>query len=125
MAYHVVNSKVRLPQFRVHIVLLNDPGRLLSVHIMHTRFVAGWAGLMVLYELIVFDPTDPVYNPIWRQSSYILPFITRLGVVSSIYHWELGLKLFINSYWAYETIRLAHIILSGTSILVSFWHWAY
>ncbi|KAK9661566.1 hypothetical protein RND81_O112100 [Saponaria officinalis] len=33
-----------LPWYRVHTVVLNDPGRLISVHIMHTALVAGWAG---------------------------------------------------------------------------------
>ena len=32
-----------LPWFRVHIVILNDPGRLISSHIMHTALVAGWS----------------------------------------------------------------------------------
>ncbi|RHN59737.1 Photosystem II CP47 reaction center protein [Medicago truncatula] len=27
---------------------------------MHTALVAGWAGSMALYELAVFDPSDPV-----------------------------------------------------------------
>ena len=44
-----------LPWYRVHTVVLNDPGRLLSVHIMHTALVSGWAGSMALYELAVFD----------------------------------------------------------------------
>jgi hypothetical protein len=26
---------------------------------MHTALVAGWAGSMALYELAVFDPSDP------------------------------------------------------------------
>jgi hypothetical protein len=43
-----------LPWYRVHTVILNDPGRLLSVHIMHTALVSGWAGSMALYELAVF-----------------------------------------------------------------------
>ena len=37
-----------LPWFRVHIVILNDPGRLISSHIMHTALVAGWSALMLL-----------------------------------------------------------------------------
>jgi len=49
-----------LPWYRVHIVVLNDPGRLIAVHLMHTSLVAGWAGSMALYELAVFDPSDPV-----------------------------------------------------------------
>ena len=52
-----------LPWYRVHTVVLNDPGRLIAVHLMHTALVAGWAGSMALYELAVFDPSDPVLNP--------------------------------------------------------------
>ena len=62
------NSNVRavLPWFRVHIVILNDPGRLIS------GFVAGWSGVMLSYELLLWYPTDPVYNPIWRQGIYVM-----------------------------------------------------
>jgi Photosystem II protein. len=35
-----------LPWYRVHTVVLNDPGRLIAVHLMHTALVAGWAGSM-------------------------------------------------------------------------------
>jgi len=119
------SASIRLPWFRVHIVILNDPGRLISVHIMHTALVAGWSGVMVLYELIIVDPTDPVYNPIWRQGCYVMPFVSRLGVVRSLYDWSLGEKLSINPYWTYETVSVAHILLSGFSILAAFWHWAY
>ncbi|KAG4914279.1 hypothetical protein JHK87_051836 [Glycine soja] len=35
---------------------------------MHTALVAGWAGSMALYELAVFDPSDPVLDPMWRQA---------------------------------------------------------
>jgi photosystem II CP47 chlorophyll apoprotein len=55
-----------LPWYRVHTVVLNDPGRLISVHLMHTALVAGWAGSMALFELSTFDPSDPVLNPMWR-----------------------------------------------------------
>ncbi|PHT42928.1 Photosystem II CP47 reaction center protein [Capsicum baccatum] len=37
---------------------------------MHTTLVAGWAGLMALYELVVFYPFDPVLDPMWRQGLY-------------------------------------------------------
>jgi len=72
-----------LPWYRVHTVVLNDPGRLISVHLMHTALVAGWAGSMALYELAVFDPSDPVLNPMWRQGMFVLPFMTRIGVTDS------------------------------------------
>jgi photosystem II CP47 chlorophyll apoprotein len=118
-------KKIRLPWFRVHIVLLNDPGRLISVHIIHTGLVSAWSALMTLYELIILETTDPVYNPIWRQGCYVIPFISRLGVVRSLYDWSLGIELSINPYWTYETVGVAHILLSGLCILAAFWHWAY
>ena len=44
-----------LPWYRVHTVVLNDPGRLLAVHLMHTSLVSGWAGSMALcVRLIIF-----------------------------------------------------------------------
>ncbi|MEY4772385.1 MAG: photosystem chlorophyll-binding protein, partial [Cyanobacteriota bacterium] len=62
-----------LPWYRVHTVVINDPGRLLAVHLMHTALVAGWAGSMALYELAIFDPSDPVLNPMWRQGMFVMP----------------------------------------------------
>ena len=118
-------NKIRLPWFRVHIVVLNDPGRLISVHIMHTALVAGWSAVITLYELIIFDPTDPVYNPLFRQGCYLMPFISRIGCVSSQYGWSLGIELSTNRFWTYETVGFAHILLSGLLILAAFWHWAY
>lgn len=118
-------NNVRLPWFRVHIVLLNDPGRLISAHLMHTGLVSGWAGVMTLYEIIILDPSDPVYNPIWRQGSYVLPFISRLGVVRSLYDWSIGIDLAQNPYWNYENVAGSHILLTGLLTLASCWHWAY
>ncbi|KAL8256313.1 hypothetical protein R6Q59_031380 [Mikania micrantha] len=57
-----------LPWYRVHTVVLNDLVRLLSVHIMHTTLVVGWASSMALYELAVFDPSDLILDPMWRQA---------------------------------------------------------
>ncbi|PHT94654.1 Photosystem II CP47 reaction center protein [Capsicum annuum] len=78
-----------LPWYRAHIVVLNDPNRLLSVHIMHIALVAGWAGSMALYELAVFDPSDPVLDPMWRQGMFVIPFMTRLGITNSWGGWTI------------------------------------
>ncbi|KAL0912900.1 hypothetical protein M5K25_016315 [Dendrobium thyrsiflorum] len=78
-----------LPWYRVHTVVLNDPGRLLSVHIIHTTLVSGWAGSMALYELAVFDPSDPVLDLMWRQGMFVIPFMTRLGITDS---WGVGVS---------------------------------
>lgn len=43
-----------LPWYRVHTVVLNSPGWLLSIHIMHTALVVVWAGSMAQYELAIF-----------------------------------------------------------------------
>jgi photosystem II CP47 chlorophyll apoprotein len=95
---------------------------------MHTSIVSGWAGTMSLYELVVIESTDPVYNPIWRQGSYVLPFISRLGVVNSIFSWSLGIDTAYQttgSFWSFETVALCHIVISGLLALASCWHWAY
>ena len=101
MGFNRTNSinNIRLPWFRVHIVILNDPGRLISVHIMHTGMLASWSGLIVLYELLItFDPTDRSLNPCWRQGSYVIPFISRIGAISSLYSWSREDKLNLSHF---------------------------
>ena len=115
--------KASIPWFRVHIIIINDPGRLVSVHLMHRAFVTGWSDILILYELIVVDSTDPIYNPIWRQGCYGIPFISRLGVLCSLYNWSLGIDFNNKPSWTYETMFLAHIALSGSLIVSSLWHW--
>jgi photosystem II CP47 chlorophyll apoprotein len=115
-----------LPWFRVHAIVLNDPGRLLSVHIMHTGLVSGWAGSMIFYEIAAFDPNDIVFNPMWRQGCFVLPFATRLGVVDSWSGWSmLGSLSDRGSGWSYEAVGTSHIILASLCFAASAWHWTY
>jgi photosystem II CP47 chlorophyll apoprotein len=115
-----------LPWYRVHTVVLNDPGRLIAVHLMHTALVAGWAGSMALYELAIFDPSDPVLNPMWRQGMFVMPFMARLGVTSSWNGWNVTGEPYTNpGYWSFEGVAIAHIILSGLLFLAACWHWVY
>ena len=115
-----------LPWFRVHAIVLNDPGRLLSVHIMHTGLVSGWAGSMIFYEIAAFDPNDIVFNPMWRQGCFVLPFATRLGVVDSWSGWSmLGSISDRGTGWSYEAVGTSHIILAGLCFAASAWHWTY
>ncbi|WP_287129488.1 photosystem II chlorophyll-binding protein CP47 [Candidatus Cyanaurora vandensis] len=122
-----------LPWYRVHTVVVNDPGRLIAVHLMHTALVAGWAGSMALYEVASYNPNDAVLNPMWRQGMYVLPFMTRLGVVNSWSGWSVfgpysadgfGNPLLGDiGFWSFEGIAAAHIVLSGLLFLAACWHW--
>lgn len=115
-----------LPWYRVHTVVLNDPGRLIAVHLMHTALVAGWAGSMALYELALFDPSDPVLNPMWRQGMFVLPFMARLGVTGSWGGWSVTGETGVDpGFWSFEGVAAAHIILSGLLFLAAVWHWVY
>lgn len=49
----------------VYIVVLNDLGWLIFVYLMYIVLVVGWVGLMVFYELVVFDFSDLVLNLMW------------------------------------------------------------
>ena len=99
---------------------------LLSAHLMHSALVCGWSSSMTLFELIVVDPSDPIFNPVWRQGAYALPFATRLGVTPSVYLWSIGAStLNISSLWFFESVSISHLILSGLLALSAFWHWAY
>ncbi|MEM9154579.1 MAG: photosystem II chlorophyll-binding protein CP47 [Cyanobacteria bacterium J06642_2] len=115
-----------LPWYRVHTVVINDPGRLISVHLMHTALVAGWAGSMALYETAIFDPSDPVLNPMWRQGMFVMPFMTRLGIENSWSGWNIYGEFVENAgFWSYEGVATAHIILSGLLFLAACWHWVF
>lgn len=115
-----------LPWYRVHTVLINDPGRLIATHLMHTALVAGWAGSMALYELAILDPSDPVLNPIWRQGMFVMPFMARLGVTGSWSGWSITGETGANpGFWSFEGVAAAHIVLSGLLFLAACWHWVY
>ncbi|KAI3849584.1 hypothetical protein MKW92_002529 [Papaver armeniacum] len=93
---------------------------------MHTALVSGWAGSMALYELVVFDPSDPVLDPMWRQGMFIIPFMTRLGIMNSWGGWSItGGTITNTSIWSYEGVAGAHIMFSGLCFLTAIWHWVY
>ena len=50
---------------------------------------------------------------------------SRIGVISSLYSWSLGIILSQSGMWTYETIFAAHIWLAGLFMSSAFWHWAY
>jgi photosystem II CP47 chlorophyll apoprotein len=118
----VLTFDMGLTWFRVHAVVLNDPGRLIAVHLMHTGLIAGWAGSMAIYELAIFDPSDPIFNPMWRQGMFVLPFMSRLGVTTSWAGWSIDS---IPSAWSYEAVAGVHIVLSGLLMLAAMWHWVF
>jgi hypothetical protein len=83
---YYINTNMGLPWYRVHTVVLNDP-RLISVHNAHCScFWLGWFN--GFYELAIFDPSDPVLNPMWRQGMFVLPYDSfrylNLGVVGQL-----------------------------------------
>jgi photosystem II CP47 chlorophyll apoprotein len=93
---------------------------------MHTALVAGWAGSMALYELAIFDPSDPVLNPMWRQGMFVLPFMARLGVTGSWGGWSVTGETGVNpGFWSFEGVAAAHIVLSGLLFLAAVWHWVF
>jgi photosystem II CP47 chlorophyll apoprotein len=125
-----------LPWYRVHTVVTSDPGRLIAVHLMHTALVAGWAGSMAFYETAVFNPSNPVLNPMWRQGMFVIPFMSRLGVINSWNGWSVfgnfnadGLGHAVDAnvanigVWSFEGVGASHIALSGLLFLAACWHW--
>ncbi|KAL3498055.1 hypothetical protein ACH5RR_040787 [Cinchona calisaya] len=113
-----------LPWYRVHTVVLNDPGWLLSVHIMYTTLDAGWANSMALYELAVFNPSDPILDPMWKQGMFAIPFMTHFGITNSWGGWSIIGRTVTNSgIWSYEGVAGANIVFSGLCFLAAIWHW--
>ena len=97
-------------------VVLNDPGRLLAVHLVHTGLVSGWAASMALFEASKYDPTDYVFNPMWRQGMYVLPFMARLGVTTSWSGWSATGTGATSNLWTIEGVAVSP---TGTG---SIWH---
>jgi photosystem II CP47 chlorophyll apoprotein len=80
--------------------------------------------------LVVSVPTDPEYNPQWRQCCYVLGYSARLGVISSSSGWSLGSASSSSvavgsSSWYLEAVVLAHLVLSGLMLVSACWYWAY
>jgi photosystem II CP47 chlorophyll apoprotein len=67
-----------LPWYRVHTVVLNDPKINCSAYHAHSLQVVGWFNGFI--RRAVFDPSDPVLNPMWRQGMFVMP---RLGITDS------------------------------------------
>jgi photosystem II CP47 chlorophyll apoprotein len=81
---------------------------------------------MALYELAIFDPSDAVLNPMWRQGMFVLPFMARLGVTGSWAGWSVTGETGIDpGFWSFEGVAAAHIVLSGLLFLAACWHWVY
>jgi photosystem II CP47 chlorophyll apoprotein len=81
---------------------------------------------MALYELAVFDPSDPVLNPMWRQGMFVLPFMARLGVTGSWGGWSITGETGVDpGFWSFEGVAIAHIVLSGLLFLAAVWHWVF
>jgi photosystem II CP47 chlorophyll apoprotein len=81
---------------------------------------------MALYELAIFDPSDPVLNPMWRQGMFVMPFMARLGVTDSWRGWSITGETAVDpGFWSFEGVATAHIVLSGLLFLAACWHWVY
>jgi photosystem II CP47 chlorophyll apoprotein len=136
-------NKGSLSWYSVHTVVLNDVGRLIAVHLMHSSLVSGWAASMAFYELSVFDASDAVFNPMWRQGMFVLPFMSRLGITQSWANYNIinnntntvnnvvnnnienNNLIENNILWSYESVSIAHILLSGALLMAAIWHWVY
>jgi photosystem II CP47 chlorophyll apoprotein len=81
---------------------------------------------MALYELAIFDPSDPVLNPMWRQGLFVMPFMARLGVTQSWGGWSITGESAVNpGFWSFEGVAAAHIVLAGLLFLAAVWHWVF
>jgi len=115
-----------VPWFRVHMVVYNDPGRLISVHLVHTALVTYWAGTMTFYELGVTNNSEQILNPFWRQGSLVIPMMMRLGITASWKGWNITNLLYLNpGVWSFEGVAITHYILAFLLFLAASWHWVW
>lgn len=74
------------------------------------------------FLFVHFD--DPIFNPLWRQSSFVIPQAGRLGLVCSTIGDTVTVGLSSTVVWNFEMMSLAHILLSGLLVIAAIWHWA-
>ena len=66
---------------------------------------------MAIFEAARYDPTDPRFNPMWRQAMYVMPFMARLGVTSSWTGWSVTqLSGERTNFWTIEGVAVSHIL---------------
>jgi photosystem II CP47 chlorophyll apoprotein len=93
---------------------------------MHTALVAGWAGSMALYKLVVFDPSDSILDAMWRQGMFVIPFMTHLGITNSWGGWNFVRGTVMNQgIWSYEGVATAYKVFYDLCFLTAIWHWIY
>ena len=78
---------------------------------------------MALFEASKYEPTDYVFNPMWRQGMYVLPFMARLGVTTSWSGWSATGTGATSNLWTIEGVAVSHIVLAGLLWAASLWHW--
>ena len=77
---------------------------------------------MAIFEAARYDPTDPRFNPMWRQAMYVMPFMARLGVTSSWTGWSVTLlEGSRTNFWTIEGVAVSHILLAGLLWAASLW----
>ncbi|MFB8787903.1 MAG: chlorophyll a/b binding light-harvesting protein, partial [Potamolinea sp.] len=69
------NNSQEIPWWSGNARLLNLSGKLLGAHVAHAGLMVFWAGAIALFELHIFDPTQPMY----QQNLIVLPNLARLG----------------------------------------------
>ena len=60
-----------------------EDGEILKITNLMEALIASWTGPMVLYELEVFDPSNHVLDPMWRQGIFVILSVTRLAITNS------------------------------------------
>lgn len=82
--------------------LENLSGQLLGAHVAHAGLIVLWAGLMTLFEVQNFDPSEPMFN----QGLILLPNLARLG-------YGIGDSGLVENTSPYFAIGVIHLISSA------------
>ena len=62
----------------------------------------------------------------WRQGMFVMPFMARLGVLSSWSRWtSLPIDPTTTSAWSIEAVCISHLLLAGLLWAASLWHWVF
>ena len=95
-------DRANFPWWAGNARLIHLSGRLLGAHVAHAGLIVFWAGAMTLFELVNFNPEQPIYE----QGLILLPHLATQG-------WGVEAGGEISSTYPYFAIGVIHLISSA------------
>ena len=109
---YILPKRIAFPWFRVHTVVINDPGRLISIHLVHSSIILGWAGSITLFG---YSHLAGNFGPgCWTSDESAIT-----GTVQSI---SPSYSILALNPFSYGTVVAHHTIAGAVGLGIGLWH---